>query len=393
MKQELNNKFSFLGTEERIRKLINSLGVGVLLQGPGTEILFSNIAASKILGLTEDELYGRTSLHPEWNVVHENGSSFHPSTHPVSIAIKTKKPVLNVIMGVERPVTKDRVWLLVNAEPFLNNKGEVKEVICSFSDISEQKAVETKMMWLYQSLEIRALELATSNAELERFITVASHDLQEPLRLVSSFTQLLKIKYAKQLDKQANEYINYAAEGATRMKKLILDLLEYSKFSSNKEGFSPTDMNKVLRDASERFSNDLRDTGAKLIVTPLPVINANTSLMTQLFENLIGNALKYRNGNSPEIKIKCKEEKNNFLFSVCDNGIGIAPKYWEKIFLLFQRLHSDNGSNEGTGIGLAICKKIVGLHRGTIWVESEEGKGSTFYFTIAKDQNQVYEKV
>jgi chemotaxis family two-component system sensor kinase Cph1 len=149
----------------------------------------------------------------------------------------------------------------------------------------------------------------------------------------------------------------------------------------------------VLKDASERFLKDLRDTGAKLIVTPLPTITANTSLMTQLFENLIGNALKYRNGNNPVIKIKCKEEKNNFLFSVSDNGIGIAPKYWEKIFLLFQRLHNDNGSNEGTGIGLAICKKIVGLHRGAIWVESEEGKGSTFYFSIAKDQNQVYEKV
>jgi len=393
MKRVPDNKFSFLGTEERIRKLINSLRVGVLLQGPETEILFSNNAALSILGLTEDELYGRTLFHPEWNVVHEDGSPFSPSRHPVSTAIKTKKPVSNVVLGVLRTATKDRVWLLVNAEPFLDNKGEVKEVICSFSDITEQKAVEAKMMWLYQSLEKRAMELATSNAELERFITVATHDLQEPLRLVSSFTQLLKIKYAKQLDKQANEYINYAVEGAARMKKLIFDLLQYSKFNGNKEGFDATDMNKVLKDATEHFSKDLRDTGAKLIVTPLPTIDANTSLMTQLFENLIGNALKYRNGNSPVIKIKYKEEKDHFLFSVSDNGIGIAPKYWEKIFLLFQRLHSDNGSGEGTGVGLAICKKIVGLHRGAIWVESEEGKGSTFYFTIAKDQNQVYEKV
>src|SRR5258708_38834227 len=139
-------------------------------------------------------------------------------------------------------------------------------------------------------------------------------------------------------------------------------------------------MNKGIHESSKQFSNDLRTTGAKLIVPPLHVINANTSLMMQLFENLIGNALKYRNGNSPVIKIKCKEEKNNFLFSVTDNGIGIAQKYWEKIFLLFQRLHSDNGSNEGTGIGLAICKKIVELHRGAIWVKSEEGKASTFYF-------------
>ena len=393
MKQKLNNKFSSLQSEERIRKLINSLRVGVVLQGPHTEILFSNKAALNMLGLTKDELYGRSSFHPEWNVVHEDGSPFPGPTHPVPTAIKIKRPVSNVIMGVYRPITKDRVWLLVNAEPVLDNKGNVKEVICSFSDVTEQKAVEAKLTWLYQSLEIRALELATSKAELERFITVATHDLQEPLRLVSSFTQLLKMKYAKQLDEQANEYINYAVEGATRMKKLILDLLEYSKFSSNKEGFTPTDMNKVVKEASAKFSNDLKNTEGELFISELPVITANTSLMTQLFENLICNALKYRNGNNPVVKIVCKEEENNFLFSVSDNGIGIDPKYWEKIFVLFQRLHSDNGSDEGTGVGLAICKKIVELHRGTIWVESEEGKGSTFYFTIAKDQNQVYETI
>ena len=392
MKNERQNKFSFFETEEGIKKLINSLGVGVLLQGPGTEIIFSNKSALIMLGLTENELCGRSWFHPEWNVVHEDGSPFQGSTHPVSIAIKTKKPVSNVIMGVYRITTQDRVWLLVNAEPFLNDNGEVKEVICSFSDITEQKEAEAKLMWLYQSLEVRAMELATSNAELERFISVATHDLQEPLRLVSSFTQLLKIKYAEQLDAQAGEYINYAVEGATRMKKLILALLEYSKFSSNKQGFSPTDMNKVMQGVSEQFTNDLKESEAKLIVPSLPTINANTSLMTQLFENLISNALKYRNGQKPLIKINCKEEENNFLFSVTDNGIGIAQKYWDKIFLLFQRLHSDNGDNDGTGVGLAICKKIVELHRGNIWVTSEEGKGSTFYFTIAKDQNKVYEK-
>ena len=389
MKQKPDNKFSSLQSEERIRKLINSLRVGVMLQGPQTEILFSNKTALEILELTKDELYGRTSFHSDWNIVHEDGSPFELTAQPVPLAIKTKKPVSNVIMGVYRPVSKDRIWLLVNAEPFMDDQGKVKEVICSFSDMTDQKAVEAKLTWLYQSLENRAMELAASKAELERFITVATHDLQEPLRLVSSFTQLLKMKYAVQLDEQANEYINYAVEGATRMKKLILDLIQYSKFSSNKERFTPTDMNKVLKNASEPFSNDFKSTGTKLIVPELPVVAANTSLMTQLFENLIGNALKYRNGNNPVIKINCKEEENNFLFSVNDNGIGINPKYWEKIFVLFQRLHSDNGNNEGTGVGLAICKKIVELHCGNIWVKSEEGKGSTFYFTIPKEQSQV----
>jgi hypothetical protein len=135
-----------------------------------------------MLCLTEDELYGRSSFHPEWNFIHEDGSQFPGSAHPVPIAINTKRPVANVIMGVYRPVTKGRVWLLVNAEPLLDDKGEVKEVICSFSDITKHKTVEEKLTWLYQSLEIRAFELATSNAELERFAYVATHDLQEPLR-------------------------------------------------------------------------------------------------------------------------------------------------------------------------------------------------------------------
>jgi PAS domain S-box-containing protein len=393
MKYTADNKFSFSGNEERTNKLINSLRVGVLLQGPQTEILFSNKAALKMLGLTEDELYGRSSFHPEWNVIHEDGSPFPGSTHPVPAAIATKKSVANVIMGVYRPVTKDRVWLLVNAEPLLDDKGEIKEVICSFSDITERKAVEEKLTWLYQSLEIRAFELATSNAELERFAYVATHDLQEPLRLVSSFMQLLKKKYEKQLDEQATEYINYAVDGANHMKKLILDLLEFSKVSSNREEFAPTDMNMVLKDASLLFSGKLKDTGARLIVPELPAINANTALMVQLFEHLIGNALKYRSTRKPLIQIDCKEEDDVFLFSVSDNGIGIDPEYSDKIFILFQRLHNDNETFEGTGVGLAICKKIVELHQGAIWVESEKGKGSTFHFTIPRQQNQTYEKL
>ncbi len=393
MKQESDNIFLFTGSEERINKLISSLRVGVLLQGPKTEILYSNKAALHMLGLTEDELSGRSSFNPEWNVIHEDGSPFPGETHPVSTAITTKEPVSNVTMGVYRPITNDRVWLLVNAEPLLDGKGDVKEVICSFSDITERKIIEEKLTWLYQSLEVRAFELARSNADLERFLYVATHDLQEPLRMVNSFTQLLKKKYGKQLDEQANDYINYAVEGASRMKKLILDLLEYSKFSGNSEEFTPTDMHTVLHIVSQAFSKELKEAEAELMIAELPVISANTSLMVQLFKNLIGNALKYRSAVKPEIQITCKEEKDNFLFSVKDNGIGIDPKYADKIFILFRRLHNDNETYEGTGVGLAICKKIIDLHQGNIWVESGQGKGSTFNFTIAKEQKKVYEKL
>ena len=368
MLQELVNKFSFSGSEERIRNLINSLHVGVLVMGPQKEILFNNQVALDMLGLSSNELYGNAAINPEWSIVYEDGSLFPCDVHPVPIAISSKKPVTNVIMGVNRPLTNDRVWILVNAEPLLNDKGEIKEVICSFSDITERKAVEEKLTWLYQSLEVRALELASSNKELERFAYIATHDLQEPLRLVSSFTELLKKKYASQLDEQAVEYINYAVEGASRMKNLILDLFEFTKFSSNKEEFTETDMNKVLKEILKSSSEKIDCSGAVLIIPQLPVINAKTSLMVQLFGNLIGNALKYRSTVKPMIIVECKEGKDHFEFSISDNGIGIDAEYWDKIFILFKRLHSNNESFEGTGVGLAICKKIVELHHGSIWV-------------------------
>lgn len=386
MKEDIHTGFSFSGSKERIDKLINSLHVGVLVQGPDSEILFSNNAALRMLGLSRDELHGKSSLHPNWNVIHEDGTPFPGELHPVPVAINTRKRVANVVMGVFRPITKDRIWLLVNAEPLLNESGNVKEVICSFSDITERKAVEDKLTILYQDLESRAFELATSNADLERFVYVATHDLQEPLRMVTSFTQLLKKKYEKQLDEQASEYINYAVEGAARLKKLILDLLAYSKFSSNREEFAPTDMKNVVQNVCCVFSKETEAARGTITVSDLPVISAKTSLMLQLFENLIGNAIKYRSERKLLIEITCKEKDDHFLFNVSDNGIGIDPQYSDKIFILFQRLHNGGNAYEGTGVGLAISKKIIDLHHGTIWVTSEKGKGSTFSFTIPKEQ-------
>ncbi len=388
MKEEAHTFFSFSENKERIDTLINGLYTGVLVQGPGSEILFCNKAALNMLGLSWDELNGRSSF-TGCNIIHEDGSLFSSSDHPVSRVMATKKAVANTVMGIYRPVTKDRVWLRVNAEPLLDNNGNVKEVISSFSDITERKAIEEKLTGLYQSLESRAFELATSNADLQRFVYVATHDLQEPLRMVTSFTQLLKKKYEKQLDGQAAEYINYAVENASRMKKLILDLLDYSQFSSNNEEFVQTAMNKVVQNVRVLFSKEIEDMKAELIVSEMPVIRAKTLLIQQLFENLVSNALKYRNGCKPVIKIDCKENDDHFLFSVNDNGIGIDPKYSDKIFVLFQRLHSDKEAYEGTGVGLAISKKIVDLHRGNIWVRSEKGEGSTFYFTIPKEQHRA----
>lgn len=385
MLQESIRRYAYSDTEGKVRKLINSLHVGILVFNSQEEVLFSNKFAHDMLGLSEKQLRMKGPYHPDWSVVYEDGSPFSCEMSPVLVALKTQKPVTNLIVGINRPLTGDRAWLLVNAEPILTDSGEVSEIVCSFSDITQRKAIEDKLTSLYQSLESRAFDLACSNADLERFVYVATHDLQEPLRLITSFLQLLKKKYDSQLDEQASEYINYAVDGSRRIKKLILDLLEYSKFSIDRDGFKLLDPGKVIEDVKHSLCSLLKQHHAIIDVKPLPVIYADPSLLHQLFKNLLTNSVKYRGESTPQISIDCITQGDDYLFSVSDNGIGIDPGYSEKIFDLFQRLHK-NEAFEGTGVGLAICEKIIRLHRGSIWVESMPGKGSTFYFTIPQKQ-------
>lgn len=251
-------------------------------------------------------------------------------------------------------------------------------------DITARRQAELLMQQLNEDLERRAAELAASNAELERFAYVASHDLQEPLRMVSSFLQLLQKKYRGQLDEKADQYIHYAVDGAERMKTLIMDLLEYSRVGSGKGNFVPVDMNEVVSEVTAIYRNKIMAAGGLVGATGhLPVINAERGQMVQLFQNLIGNSLKYRSEQPPVIRVSAKEGPDSWQFAVCDNGIGIDPAFWDKIFIIFQRLHNKS-EYSGTGIGLAICKKIVERHGGHIRVESEPKMGSTFFFTISK---------
>lgn len=376
---------TYSDTEGRIRNLISRMHVGVLVINSRVEILFSNQFANEMLGLTESQLHNKTPYHPGWSTVYEDGSHFSSDMRSVLGKLISKKPITNFILGINRPKTKDKAWLLINAEPILTANGKVSEIVCTFSNISQRKAIEDKLTTLYQSLEEKAFELACSNSDLERFVYVATHDLQEPLRLISSFLQLLKKKYPHQLDLQASEYINYAVHGSKRIKRLINDLLEYSKFRINRDGFKQIDSGKVLNDVKCCLSDLLLENNAVIEIKSLPVIFADPSLLHQLFENLVTNAVRYRGEAKPYIRIDCVQEDDNYLFSVTDNGIGIDQGYSEKIFNLFQRLHR-NDDFDSTGVGLAICEKIIRLHRGSIWVKSEPGKGSIFYFTIPQKQ-------
>ncbi len=271
----------------------------------------------------------------------------------------------------------DRGYILRNEE------GKAIRMIGATRDITERKQNEALLLELNNRLKQRADELTASNVELERFAYIASHDMQEPLRMITSFLQLFKKRYEDQIDETAEQYIHYAVDGADRMKRLIMDLLEYSKVGSNKEIFKTINTNELLGEVVNVFLSRLEEMKGVITLDELPVVCANRTQLFQLFQNLVGNALKYASDAPPRIHISGKEEEDHFQFSVSDNGIGIKPVFFEKIFILFQRLHHKNEYG-GTGIGLAVCKKIVERHKGKIWLESAPGKGSCFYFTISK---------
>jgi PAS domain S-box-containing protein len=243
-------------------------------------------------------------------------------------------------------------------------------------DMTEKKMAE-------QELEKMMEELRRSNEELEQFAYVASHDLQEPLRMVASFTQLLQKRYQDKLDQDANDFINFAVDGATRMQGLINDLLIVSRVGTRGKPFKATDMNVILQDVLNNVSRSIKETNATITNDPLQIIIADDTQMIQLFQNLISNAIKFSGEESPRIHVSGEVKENEWVFSVSDNGIGIDSKYFDRIFIIFQRLHKKEEYG-GTGIGLSVCKKIVQRHGGKIWVESELGKGSTFYFSIPR---------
>ncbi len=225
------------------------------------------------------------------------------------------------------------------------------------------------------------IELERSNQELQQFAYVASHDLQEPLRMVAGFTKLLERRYKDKLDRDAQEFIHFAVDGALRMQKLIDDLLSYSRVGTHHIPFEPVDCNYLLDQAISNLQVAIEENHAAITRGNLPTITCNGSQMVQLFQNLISNAIKFRGADSPRVHIAAERRGEEWLFACRDNGIGIDIQYHDRIFKIFQRLHSRD-EYAGTGIGLALCMKIVELHKGRIWMESELGKGATFYFTL-----------
>ncbi|CAN5399981.1 hypothetical protein BH09BAC5_BH09BAC5_01910 [soil metagenome] len=334
-----------------------------------------NAGAEKIFGWQSSEMIGKSisTIIPE-SLKFEEGE--------IQEKIKAGE---NIEHYETRRLRKDgkEISISLNVSPLKNTEGKLIGASKICRDITSLKNANEKISGLTARLEKRAGDLLASNQELERFAYIASHDLQEPLRMVTSFLQLLRKKYDNQLDATANQYIDFAVDGADRMKILIRDLLEYSQIGVNKQDFISVDLNQTIEEVKRLFSDRLNSTNAQFVCGKLPVVEGNKPQFTQLFQNLISNALKYRSEQSPKIEIGCIDRKKDWEFFVSDNGIGIDPKFNKKIFIVFQRLHN-RSEYAGTGIGLSICKKIIDCHGGRMWVESELGKGSSFRFTIPK---------
>lgn len=273
-------------------------------------------------------------------------------------------------------------WEKAQISPVIDENQNITHFIAIKQDITEKKELEQSFN---QNKKRYTEELKQSNEQLEQFAYVVSHDLQEPLRMVASYLQLLKRRYHNKLGEDADDFINYAVDGSERMSGMIKALLQYSRIGTRGRAFSLVDANKSLKVAIMNLSLLITDHKAKITYDTLPMVQADENQLQQLFQNLISNAIKYRAKAPPKIHISTISKNNHLQFSIKDNGIGIPAEDNERIFMIFQRLgHAKNV--QGTGIGLAICKRIVERHGGKIWIESMPGKGSTFYFTLPQTQ-------
>jgi light-regulated signal transduction histidine kinase (bacteriophytochrome) len=246
--------------------------------------------------------------------------------------------------------------------------------VVNFRDISERKKAEEQRRLLAERLE-------NSNQELQQFAYVVSHDLQEPLRMVSSYLQLIERRYQDRLDQDGTEFIEFAVDGATRMSAMIEGLLQYSRVETQGSTFSEADLEVLLGATLENLQLAIDENEAEVEHGPLPRLSVDASQIMRLLQNLIGNALKFRSERPPRVRVEAEQKDGEWIFSVADNGIGIPADQGGRIFGMFQRLHTRD-VYPGMGVGLAVCKRIVERHGGRIWVESEEGAGSTFYFTL-----------
>ena len=352
---------------------INSATNGILIadaRQPDMPTVYCNAAFEKITGYAAEEVLGQNCRFLQ-GTEHQQ-----PGLDAIRQAIRQGTEAKAELRNFRKDGSL--FWNELYIAPVKDPQGRLTHFIGIQTDITQRK---------HQEIELanKTRELAQSNAELQQFAYVASHDLQEPLRMVASYTQLLGKRYRGKLDQDADEFIGYAVDGATRMQRLIRDLLEYSRVGAERQSFEETDCELVFQQAMQNLSASVREHHAEVTHDPLPTVQASPTHLIQVFQNLIGNALKFQGDAPPKIHVGAKALPDGWEFSVRDNGVGMPGDQLDRIFAIFQRLHGQS-EYPGTGIGLAICKRIVGKYGGQIWAESEPGQGSTFYFTLTTPQ-------
>lgn len=360
--------------EERYRSVVSAMAEGIIIQDHDGRIVATNPAAERILGMSHDTMLGLTAGDPRWRAIRADGSPFAGEDHATTRCLRDGRSVRGDIMGLPN-ASGGITWISINAEPLRasasdpdqRETGALVGVVASFSDITARHKAEQ--------------ELLRSNAELEQFAYVASHDLRQPLRMISSYLALVDRSLGDSLDPSVKEFMGFAVDGAQRMDRLIVDLLEYSRIGRMNRPMRALDLSGVVAEALGNLTVPIRDSGAEVTVAPdLPTVRGDHSEIMRLFQNLIGNAVKYAApGRPPRIAItwQAAPHDEGWIIRVSDNGAGIDAKDFERIFGVFQRLVT-RSEVEGTGIGLAVCRKITEHHGGRIWVDSTPGEGTTF---------------
>ena len=361
-------------SEERFRAIFEQAAVGIAKTALCGQFMRVNPGFCQIVRYAESEL-----LQKNWQAI----------THPDDIEAD-REYVSSLLSGniqtfslEKRLVCKDEAvrWANVTVSAMRDANGTPQYLVCAIEDISQRKLVQELLQESLDTQTRYAQELTRSNAELEQFSYVASHDLQAPLSTIAGYAQLLEKRCHNQLDAQGNKFIRNIVNSCERMQALIDDLLEYSRVGRSEKPFDVIDCNLVFEDACANLQLAIRQDRASVTRGDLPRVRGDSFQLLQLFQNLIGNAIKYRSSEAPMVHVGASRQGDSWVFSVQDNGIGIAEQYHPRIFQLFQRLHSQK-QYSGTGIGLAICQRIVDRHGGRLWVESEPNRGSTFYFSI-----------
>jgi PAS domain S-box-containing protein len=353
-------------SETRYRGIFEGVQDAIFVESLTGEILDVNGRACEMFGYGRQEMLMKTvdDLVPEGHLAIIPGDS--------AAAIIPDNPVETV------NVRSNGETFPVEITTRLQEIGDGTVMLVVVRDITERKRVE-------KALEQSKLDLERSNTDLERFASIASHDLREPLRAVSGFANLLAKRYGSRLDAEAEEYIDYILDGTKRLQGLIDALLTYSQVGTRGKAFKPTNCEEILDRVTSNLTVAIEESGAVITHDPLPAVMGDRVQLEQLFQNLISNAIKFRGKDRPEVHIGLVNKHVEWEFSIQDNGIGIEPQFADRIFVIFQRLHTQE-EYPGTGLGLAICKRIVERHGGRIWVESEFGKGSAFYFTIPTNE-------